>query len=98
MINQHCPQDPVFGYCNSEPDFDEQPKRHDVLDKDGNDAGFWLTGGHCKRDKTSCGFFTNHVEIKGLELIRSGVSTKDGVVETKKKAKKKVTPTQGTFF
>ena len=39
MINQHCPQDPVFGYCNGEPDFDEQPKRHDVLDKDGNDAG-----------------------------------------------------------
>jgi hypothetical protein len=105
MINTHCAHDPVFGYCKREPtpDYDIEPQQHHVQDKDGKDAGFWLTGGHCRLDKATCGFFIGHLEINDTvkEPNFRIVNKKTGEtkeVKTKGKGKKKEQIEQGSLF
>jgi hypothetical protein len=101
FINQHCPQSPVFGYCKETPDFDIQPVAHPVKDKEGKDCGAWYSGGHCKKDKETCGLYIEHINVG--EVPSTGVKDKDGNTVTsgdlKKLVKKKKTaPVQGSFF
>ena len=98
MINQHCTHDPVFGYCKGIPDFDIQPTKHPVADKDGNPMGEWTSGGHCRRDKDNCELYTNHIEVKEVEshLVLFGQAKEEKKPE--KKTKKVKTIEQGNLF
>lgn len=99
MINKHCANDPIFGWCKDEPEYDEQPIVHESMDRDGKVIGSWISGGHCKYNKETCEHYTTHVEVKIVENPHLRIIKKGGEkVDVTKKKSKKTKAVQGSFF
>ena len=98
MINTHCANDPIFGYCKSKPDYDIQPTLKEIKnEKNGGTVDSWYVGGHCKFDKKTCGNYIDHLEINGIENPKMVTTFKPAGHNTKKKDMKDK-PMQGEMF
>jgi hypothetical protein len=113
MINQHCTYDTLFGYCKRDPspDYDIAPAEHPVVDKDNKPMGSWFSGGHCRLDKSLCGFFVtnkeldkdsisieSHLVLFNKDGSKKEVAKKDNESKGKEKGKKKTVVVQGSLF
>jgi hypothetical protein len=93
-----CLQDIVFGYCKSTPDYAEQPTIKTIMDRDGNPVGTRSVGGTCKLDKSSCGNYSNHMDVKVVDNPNLVFKLNGTEGESKKKKVKKIKPVQESFF
>jgi hypothetical protein len=94
----HCANDPVFGYCKTQPDYDVKPDIKSMENKQGT-IDTWTVGGHCRLNKSTCGNFATHIEsvpLKDPKLVFT-LKAPEQKIGSKKKSKKDK-PMQGEFF
>jgi hypothetical protein len=99
MTNIHCANDPVFGYCKGSPDYDEPPIRKEATNKAGL-IDTWLAGGHCRRDRFTCEFYSSHMDahpVVNPKMVLHMGKGSDKESKGKKKGKKDK-PEQGSLF